>query len=440
MPAIRITAAALDRMKPGDVTWDTEVRGFGVRYRARDLTYLVKVRIKGKQRVLTIGRHGKGAWGPETARREAQRLLGLIRDGKDPAGARDADRVAPNLSNFVTRFTDEYSDAQHKPRTRTEVAGLFRRYILPALGDKKLRDIGRADVARLHASLRAKPVAANRTLALLGTVMSWAERIGERDDGTNPCRHIDRFPEKPREKLLTAPELARLGEALDHAEQGWTAPRKATWRVECARQAIAADIPEGQRAAWIAARTPTRDSPEDWRAIAALRLLIFTGARLGEILGLQWDWIDVTGGLARLPDSKTGRNELSLPPGALAVLDQVPRVAGNPHVLPGDRLGAAFVGIQKPWQRVRRLAGLPDLRIHDLRHGFASVAVAAGDSLFIVGKLLGHRQTSTTARYAHLAPDPIKDVADRTGSRMSDLLRGRAAPSNVLPHPRKVGG
>jgi integrase len=143
-----------------------------------------------------------------------------------------------------------------------------------------------------------------------------------------------------------------------------------------------------------------RASPEDWRAVAALRLLIFTGARLSEILTPRWEWIDTQQGVARLPDSKTGAKNLYPPPGALAVLAALPRFAGNPHVFPGDRPGAAFVGIQKPWQRVRALAALPGLRIHDLRHGFASVAVAGGDSLFIVGKILGHRQASTTERYA----------------------------------------
>jgi integrase len=436
MPTKRITAAILERMQPGEVAWDSEVRGFGVRYRARDQTYLVKTRIKGKQRILTIGRHGRGAWGPETARREAQRLLGLIRDGKDPSAERDARKIAPTLASFVQRFTDEYASAQHKPRTRQEVAGLFRRCILPALGEMKLRDIGRAEVARMHASMRATPVAANRALALLSVVLGWAERVGERDDGSNPCRHVDRFPEKARERFLSALELARLGDALEHAGQSWTEESKAEWARECERQAEAAGIPHAQRTPWIVARSPRRNSAEDWRALAAIRLLLFTGARLSEILTMRRDWIDMAHGVARLPDSKTGRKDLFLPPGALAVLEGLPRFAENPFVLPGDRPGAHFIGIQKPWQRLRALAGLPGLRIHDLRHGFASVAVAAGDSLFIVGKLLGHRQSRTTERYAHLAPDPAKAVADRTGERLADLLgrkAGGAATNSVYP-------
>jgi integrase len=170
-------------------------------------------------------------------------------------------------------------------------------------------------------------------------------------------------------------------------------------------------------------------------------LLILTGARLSEILTLRREWIDALQGVARLPDSKTGAKNLYLPPGALAVLEALPRMAGNPYVLPGDRPGAHFIGVQKPWQRIRRLAALPDLRLHDLRHAFASVAVAGGDSLFIVGKILGHRQSSTTERYSHLAPDPALAVATRTAERLADLMSaGRKGDgADVIPHPGRKG-
>ena len=286
----------------------------------------------------------------------------------------------------------------------------------------------KADVARFHSKLHGKPVAANRALALLSAIMGWAESVGERPDVSNPCRHVKRFPEKARERMLTAPELARLGDALDRAAVAWTTESKAEWKAECERQAVDADIHKSEQAAWAAARASKRDSAEDWRAIAAIRLLLFTGGRLSEILTLQWDWIDLAQGVARLPDSKTGRKNLYLAPGALAVLEALPRMAGNKHVLPGERPGSSFVGIQKPWQRIRALAALHDLRIHDLRHAFASAAVAAGDSLFIVGKILGHRQSSTTERYAHLAPDPARAAASRTATRLAAMLNPGMKP------------
>lgn len=402
--------------------------------------YVLKTRIKRRQVILTIGRHGKGAWGPEKARREAIRLLGIIRDGKDPAAERAADKAALTLAALAERYMREYSERRKKKRTIEEDRRLLKLHVLPTLGRLQVHAISKTDVARFHASMHATRFAADRALALLSGMLGWAERIGERPDGSNPCRHVDRNPETGRERFLSADELAQLGDALDAAGTPWTDERRAAWRKECARQAAALQISGSDRAAWIDARMPTRDGAEDQRAIAACRPLIFTGARLGEILSLQWEWIDPDRGVARLPDSKTGAKTLFLPAPALELLAAMPRFAANPHVIPGDKPGAPFVGIQKPWQRIRALAGLSDLRLHDLRHGFASAGVAAGESLFIVGKLLGHRQSRTTERYAHLAPDPAKAVADRTAARLEAMLRGDVADVETLaPGARKAG-
>jgi integrase len=433
MAKARITATLVESLAPGGVVFDDTVRGFMVRHRGGAAHYALKTRIKGRQTILTIGRHGGGAWSADKARREAERLSGLIRDGKDPASDRAAERAAPDFAGFSARYMTEYAAPMKKPRTRAEDARLLKLHILPKLGTLKVRDIGKPDVARFHAGMRATPVGGNRALALLSAILGWAEKVGERGDNSNPCRHIDRYPERGRERSLTAPELARLGDALDRAGQAWTADSKAVWREECQRQAEAADMPGAALLAWVEARQPRRDTAEDWRAVAAYRLLVFTGARLSEILTLRWEWIDLTQGIARLPDSKTGAKNLYLPPGAMAVLSGLPRFSGNPFVLPGERPGAGFIGIQKPWQRIRALASLPDVRIHDLRHAFASTAVAAGDSLFIVGKLLGHRQSSTTERYAHLAPDPAKAAADRTGERIKAMMESPSGGASVVP-------
>jgi integrase len=429
-----IRKEVVESLPPGSAAWDTEVRGFGVRRQRRDAFYIVKYRDKdGRQRIVTIGRHGPGEWMPDRARKEAIRIKGLVLDGRDPAAERDRTKDAPTLAEFAARYVREYATPHKKPKTRLEDERQLKLHILPALGAVKLRDIGRSEVARLHARMRSTPVAANRALALLSAILGWAERVGDRSDGSNPCRHVDRYPEKARERLLTAPELARLGDAMDKAADGWTADSKVAWREACLLQVDAAGTHDG--------RMPRRDTPEDWRAVAAIRMLVLTGARVSEILTLRWDWIDPAHGVARLPDSKTGAKNLYLPPGALAVLDALPRMVGNPHVLPGDRPGTYFIGVQKPWQRIRRLAGLPDLRLHDLRHAFASVAVASGDSLFIVGKILGHRQSSTTERYSHLAPDPALAVATRTAERLTDLMGAnrRSGGADVIPHPARKG-
>jgi integrase len=350
------------------IVYDSEMRGLGLRITAAGhRSWIFNYRFRGAERRLTIG--DAAAYPVRMARKHAGDLRRKLDDGEDPMATRDAANSAPSLAAFAARYLAEYAAGHHKPRTRAEEERLLKLHILPVLGTVKLVDIGKSDAARLHAKAHETPVTANRALAVLSAVLGWAERVGERPDGSNPCRHVDRYPEKARERLVNAEELARLGETLANAETGGVA---------------------------------------DWRAVALVRLLTFTGARLSEILGLRWDWIDLQGGVARLPDSKTGAKNLYLSAPALAVLAALPRSAGN-----------------------RRTAGLPDIRLHDLRHAFASTAVAAGDSLFIVGKLLGHRQSSTTERYSHLAPDPARAVADRTGERLRAMLDGLSG--DVVP-------
>ncbi len=226
-----------------------------------------------------------------------------------------------------------------------------------------------------------------------------------RDVGTNPCRGLDRYSEKVRERFLRKEELAALGAVLRAAETTATSTASAI----------------GTRA-------------EDWRAISCLRLLIYTGARLTEILSLEWSWINWDRSFVRLPDSKNGAKTVFLPGPALALLKDIYEKrrhdqSGSKFVFPGQRKGSYFTGIQRPWQRLRALAGLHNVRIHDLRHSFASTAVAGGESLYVVGAILGHRQTTTTQRYAHLAIDPIREAADHIASRIAAILDPAPSPS-----------
>jgi integrase len=388
MKTLVITGSIAEHLAPGQTVWDAKVGGFGVRRQRRNSAYFVKYRdLDGRQRWHTIAKHGAidkqgRPWSADRARKEAKRVLGLVLDDRDPAAARDEAEAEPTLAEFCERYMAEYAAHHQKDRTRADHRDRLNRQILPVLRDLKLTEINRAHIAKLHAKLGpAGQVAANRAIDLLSAILNWAERVGERPDNSNPCRYVKRYPEKPRERLVTAEELARLGDVL-------------------------------------------ADRKEDWRAVAAIQLLMFTGGRVSEILSLQWDWIYAGRGLARLPDSKTGAKSLYLPPPALAVLDELPRLNNSPFVLPGDRAGGHFIGLSHPWQRIRKVAGLDDVRLHDLRHLVASVAVASGDSLYIVGKLLGHRVAATTARYSHLAPDPVLAVATRTAQRIDDMMRG----------------
>ena len=235
------------------------------------------------------------------------------------------------------------------------------------------------DIGKLHFKHRATPYQANRLLALLSKMFNWSGRRGDK----NPCVGVERFPEHKRRRYLSSAELARLGAALTRAEQ------------------------------------ERLTSPY---VIAAIRLLVFTGARLNEILTLRWEHVDLERGSLNLSDSKTGAKTIYLNGAAQRLLSALPRVEANPFVVPGERKGKHLVNLEKPWRRIRELAQLPDVRLHDLRHSFASIGAGAGLGLPIIGALLGHAQASTTHRYAHLAADPLRQAADLIGERLSAAM------------------
>jgi integrase len=218
---------------------------------------------------------------------------------------------------------------------------------------------------------------------MISKMFNLAEMWGLRPDGSNPRKHIKKYPEEKRERFLSPSELKRVGEVLREMEQ----------------EGI--ELPS---------------------SIAAARLLMLTGCRLGEIMTLKWDHVDIAGKALRLPDSKTGAKVVHLGKPAVEVLEKIERVDGNPWVIVGAKPGARLTDLQPFWRRVRARAGLKDVRIHDLRHTFASTAVASGQGLSMIGKLLGHTQVQTTARYAHLAADPVKTAADQVAGSIAAAL------------------
>ena len=363
--------------------------------------YLVQYRLggrKGRTRRVTIGQHGELT--PTAARSEARRLLAKIALGHDPASDRDNGKADKSLAAVLDQFMTEHVRPKRKASTAREYQRIAKLYIEPRLGRCGVSGIKRQDVAKLHHELASKPYQANRTLALLSKFFNWAEKHGLRPDGSNPCRHIEKYRESRRERFLSQAELARLGDALRAAEREKSA-------------------------------TP-------W-AIAAIRLLTFTGARLSEILTVRWDYVSEEHGCLMLPDSKTGRKAIRLNAPALELLQTVPRLEGNPYVICGEKSGQHLVNLEKPWRRIRAAAKLDDVRLHDLRHSFASVAASGGQSLVVIGKMLGHSQPATTARYAHLADDPVKAASDAVGRHIAAAMGGRTTDTVVdLPSSRRA--
>jgi integrase len=253
------------------------------------------------------------------------------------------------------------------------------------------------DVARLHQKMRRTPVHANRALALVAKVFHMAEQWGLRPSGSNPARGIQKYREIKRTRRLSLEELGRFGGAITAAEAG------------------PLDVP--------GAKGTLRKVHVGPFALAGIKLLVFTGARKSEILEGRWPWLDRDRAVLRLPDSKTGPKDIVLPAPALAVLDGLPRVDGNPHILPGARDGQPLVNISKPLAAILSAAKLEGVSLHVLRHSFASIGVDAGLSLPIVGKLLGHAQASTTQRYAHVA-DPVRAAGELVAGRIAAAMNG----------------
>jgi integrase len=312
--------------------------------------------------------------------RKLERQVG---EGQDPAGARRLTRGDLTVDDLGRRVIEEHALLHCKPRTVDGYRYYLKAYIHDRIGHLRVSEISRADIAQFHHDLRFAPVQANRCLQFLSKAFNLAEVWGLRPDGWNPCRHVAKYPEKRRERFLDASELRRVGEVLREME------------------------------------TKGIELPS---AILVVRLLILTGCRLNEVMTLKWEHVDFAECVLRLPDSKTGAKVVHLGQPAIDILKATKQMEGNPWVITGKLEGKPLSDLQPFWQRVRARAGLNDVRIHDLRHTFASTAVAAGQGLPMIGKLLGHTQVQTTARYAHLAADPLKRAADSVASSLQRAL------------------
>lgn len=411
-----ITKRLVDGIKPcadergaGDYfVWDRDLKGFGVRVqRSGEKSYVVKYRA-GIGRIAPTRRVTLGAVGaltPDEARRLAKTTLGTVAHGLDPAAVKTAERRAAPLKELAQLFLAEHVETKRKPATASHYRDILERIVLPGLGT---RQVSTTDLARLHVRMRDRPYQANRMLAVVGSLYAFASKRKLVPAGFNPARGIDRYPEKGRERFLTGEELALLGDAIREAET----------------IGLPWEIDETKPAAKHASKKAKRRTVIDPFAAAAIRLLILTGARLREILKLEWRHVDFERGLLLLPDSKTGAKSIILNAPALAVLARLGRAGA--YVIAGQSAGTEGekprADLNRPWRSIAKRAGLAGLRIQDLRHTHASFGAGAGLGLPIIGKLLGHARSSTTQRYAHLDTDPLRRASEHIGSRLAAAM------------------
>jgi integrase len=422
MTSVRLTKRSIDDILPNGsefTVWDTDLTGFGLRVRENGVkSYVVVYRSghgrKAPVRRLTIGRVGKVT--PDEARTLARKAIGSIAHGYDPAADKAKARSAISVNELADLFLAEHVQPKRKQATYLSYRATLNKYVRVNLGTLPAEKLTSARVAELHLRLQDLPSAANRTVAVLHSMFSFAQKRGYvAEVSSNPASRIEKYRETSRERYLTVEELLRLGEALREAETtgiGWIAKPAAVRSKHSSR-------PENQRTIF------------SCYAIAALRLLLLTGCRLREILNLRWEYIDFERGMIFLPDSKTGRKPIILNGAAVLILKQLPRFGD--FVLPGDAGDRPRHDLKRVWTAVSRQANLSGVRIHDLRHTFASYGAGSGLSLPIIGKLLGHSQPATTQRYAHLDVDPLRRASDQIGATISDALEGIVANQERTP-------
>jgi integrase len=383
-----------------EITLDDEVTGFGVRvtaagHRAFVLRFTTRA---GRERVFTIG--DATVWRCTVARAKAKDLRRAIEDGGDPLADIEDERAAPTVAELCDRF-----EAEHLPRKRESTAGdyarMLRLYVRPALGRLKVADVRFEDIDRLHRKVTAadRPYRANRLAAILSKMFALAIRWRMRED--NPVRGIERNKEYLRRRYLSSDELVRLTTAL--------------------------------------AKHPDEQTAD------IIRLLLLTGARRGEVLGMRWADVDLTGTWSKPPSSTKQKEHHQVPLSAPVrqLLSEIRaaqsarhRVLGT-YVFPGSGAAGHIVEIKKGWRSLCKAAGLVGLRIHDLRHSFASQLASGGASLPLIGALLGHSNPNTTARYAHLFDDPQRAAVERVGAAVTAAGKPPPAPPVELKRERR---
>ena len=467
MPSKKITIASVKELSPGEIIWDTEIKGFGCRRQQDGKVFVVKYRVgKGRaarQRFYKIGRLGS-PWTPDSAREECKRILALVFQGHDPAAKRDLQKAAASVNEAFDLFIAG-SHGKRAQRTVAEYRRLYDKLAKARLGRHRVEDVLHEDIQKLHSSHSSTPPQANRLLQMLSAFFNWCERNGHRPRYTNPCRDIEKYEEFYKDRFLSEKELVLLSQALSAYEEQYGHFKEKSHKKGKTGQ--------GEINAVTTYIT------------AAIRLLIFTGARRNEIVTLKWEDVDFENRQLRLPQSKTGKKTIYLSAPALEVLSKIPRFEGNPYVICGAKEGTHLVNIKDAWERIRKMAtvelwqedkkiaalikkaksqlpedcridalfktvqvlakksyitlpnGLMDVTPHTLRHTYASSAVVSGQHLRVLGSLLGHSNTRTTERYANLANDMLQQANEAISTRLSQTMSGKTK-NNVAKLKQRI--
>jgi integrase len=383
------------------VLWDKDVPGFGLRiFPSGKKAFVLSYRTQGRKRLMTIGTYGVLTL--DQARINARALLAKVEtESADPLADRQRDAQGETMRDLCATYMERHGNAK---KSGPEDQRRIDKHLLPAWGSLKVRAITHADIAALHAKIgKTRPYEANRTLALLSKMFELARRWDfVPKDHSNPARDIDRFKEHKRDRWITPEELPRLAQAINEEPN------------EVARHAL-------------------------W-------LYLLTGARKSELLQARWEHVDWSRAELKLPDTKAGRvHYIPLSSPALTLLREIPREDGNPYILPGrgprskkdigehEPQPAPLVNISKPWSRVRKAAGVEDVRLHDLRRTVGSWLAQSGNSLHLIGRVLNHSNQSTTAVYARFGEDSVRAALEQHGVRILGVAG--VTPTANVPEP-----
>ncbi len=402
MHAVKLTKTRIDQAKYEGkgrsfyALWDTAIPGFGLRiHPSGRKNFILKYRSDGRQRIANVGVYGHITL--DEARRMAKVMAAQIVEGRDPAAEKQKQSIKKTMEGLCEDYLERHAKV-HKQKSLRDDVRRIEKVFLPLWGHRTVRSITRDEISALHQEIGERaPYEANRTLAQLSKMFELAKTWGYLDENlANPARRIQKFKEKKRDRWVTPEELPKLAMKIDEESNVYVR--------------------------------------------AALWLYLLTGVRKSELLAAKWEHVDFHRRELYLPDTKAGRDYyVSLNAEAIAILEDVPRLEGNPYILPGKKEGHHLVNISKPWGRVRKEAGIEDVRLHDLRRTVGSWLAQDGNSLPIIQKALNHSTITATMVYARMAEDPVRKALDEHGKKVMTVIR-RSKEGNVVRLERAEDG